>query len=379
MKTAGIICEYNPFHNGHKYHIEKTKEFTDRIVCIMSGNFVQRGGVAMCDKFSRAKAAVVSGADLVIELPAVFASRSAEFFAYGAVSILNAAGIINCLSFGSEDMNIPDFSETDSFKELLSIKLKEGLSFPKARAEAAFESEGVVLPSKPNDILGFEYKKAINKLNSKIEIIPVKRMFQEYHSTVPEGKFASATYIRENPEDLKQYVPHSVYNILKNADFSDFSTYETMVLSHLRTIHPNVLAETADCSEGLENRIISEAIKCSGDYELIENIKTKRYTSGRIERIIANSLLGIKNKGYEPEYIRVLALNNTGKELLKEIKSKSTLPVITNLSKQQIDSEALDIDIKAGNLFSLTTKNKSGGMDFVKSPAVINQDTLEYN
>lgn len=379
MKTAGIICEYNPFHNGHKYHIEKTKEFADRIVCIMSGNFVQRGGIAMCDKFSRAKAAVASGADLVIELPAVFASRSAEFFAYGAVSILHSMGIIDCLSFGSEDMNIPVFSETDSFKKLLSIKLKEGLSFPKARAEAALEAEGVVLPSKPNDILGFEYKKAINKLNSEIKMIPIKRMFQEYHSTSPEGEFASATYIRENPDNLEQFVPHIVYDILKNADFSDFSIYETMVLSHLRTVSPNALAETADCSEGLENRIISEAIKCSSYNELVESIKTKRYTSGRIERIITNSLLGIKSKAYEPEYIRVLALNSTGQEILKEIKLKSSIPVITNLSKQKIDSEALDIDIKAGNLFSLTTKHKTGGIDFTKSPAVINQDTPEYN
>lgn len=371
MKTAGIICEYNPFHNGHLYHISKTREYADNIICVMSGNFVQRGGPAFCDKFSRAKTAVLSGADLVIELPAVFASRSAEYFAMGGVSVLNAMNIVDLLSYGSETETTVMFEETEKYREALSGFLDSGISFPSARASAAKKVFGIDIPSSPNDILAFEYNKAIRNLSSCITPLPIKREFQDYHSMIPENEYASATYIRQNPDTAEKYMPRSAYEALTSANKADFSVYESIVLAHLRTIPPSRLSETADCNEGLENRIISSAIKASSYDQLIDMIKTKRYTRGRIERIIANSLLGIDKDAYTPEYIRVLAMNQNGMKLLKKIGESCSLPVITNLSKQQIDSKQLDIDIRAGNLYSLLTCNKSGGLDFTTTPCVI--------
>ena len=379
MKTAGIICEYNPFHNGHLYHINKTKETADAVICIMSGNFVQRGGPAFCDKFSRARAAAICGADLVIELPAVFASRSAEYFAKGAVSILDACGVVDYLSYGCESDDVCLIEETEEYKTELSRILDSGLSFPAARFEAAKRVFGITLSDKPNDILAYEYHRALKNSNSKIEPLPVKRMFQEYHSLSPEGTFASAAYIRQNTGVAQKYMPSPAYEIINKANISDSSIYEIMVLSHLRTITPEELSVIADCNEGLENRIISSAHTASSYEELINLIKTKRYTRGRIERIIANSLLGIDKTVYHPEYLRVLSMNNVGTKLLREISKKSGLPVITNLSKQKIPSKQLDIDIKSGNLFALLTEKKSAGTDFKISPAVINKDNHEYN
>ncbi len=371
MKTAGIICEYNPFHNGHLYHINKTKETADAVLCVMSGNFVQRGGPAYCDKFSRATAAVACGADLVIELPEVFASRSAEYFAQGAVELLDKTGIIDYLSFGCESTDLTVIDETEDFKTSLEAYLSDGLSYPVAKSMAAKDVFGIVLSDKPNDILASEYLKALKKLNSKIIPLPVKREFQEYHSMTPSGIYASAGFIRKNPETAEKYMPEAAYKIIKDSAVADFSLYEIIILAHLRTISPESLSKTADCTEGLENRIIKCAVNAQNYEELINSIKTKRYTRTRIERIIANSLLGIENKRYCPEYLRILAMNSTGKKLIKSIKENSSLPVIVNLSKQKIQSEQLEIDIKAGNLFSVMTSTKSGGNDFTVSPRVI--------
>ncbi len=372
MKVAGIICEYNPFHNGHLYQINKTKEYADAVICVMSGNFVQRGYPAVTDKFTRAKCAVMSGADLIIELPVVFSCQSAEGFSLGGVSLLDKCGIVNYLSFGCESENITVADEKDEkYLAKLDEYLKTGLSFPSARAKAIRDIFGIDISDKPNDILAYQYMKALKELDSSIIPKPMKREFQEYHSMTPGGIYASASYIRQNPENAKCYIPKEAFEEYEKADKINKDVYETIVLSHLRTVTPKHLANISDCSEGLENRLISMAVSSSTYEELINSVKTKRYTRGRIERIIVNSLIGIDKDKYSPEYVRVLAMNDTGRLLLREMKEKCSLPLITNLSKQKPDCKSIEFDIKASSVYALLLNSLKGDFDYTVSPVVI--------
>lgn len=369
LKTAGIICEYNPFHNGHLYHISETKKNADAVVCVMSGSFVQRGMPAVCDKFSRADDAVRCGADIVIELPTVFALSSAERFAYGGVYILSALGFVDILSFGSENEKIQIIDENDAdFKAQLQAELDLGISFPAARFNAAKKVYGVSIPKTPNDILGYEYLKAIDKLKSPIKPFTVKRRFNAYDSMTPEGEYASATYIRENLKEAKKYMPHS----LEKSDITDFEKYKLAALAHLRCIEADALSEAYGCSEGLQNRIKQAANDAESFDEFLELAKTKRYTTGRILRCVACSMLGIGKEDYTPEYIRILSMSKTGCGLLRQ--NSISLPVITNLSKQGFSSRQLALDIKSANLRSLFTKNPKGGNDYRRSPRVITSE-----
>ena len=366
MKTAGIICEYNPFHNGHLYHINQTKKQADAVVCVMSGSFVQRGLPAVCDKFSRADAAVRHGADLVVELPTVFALSSAEKFAYGGVSILGALGFVDMISFGAESENFRIVDEENKdFKNQIRAELDLGLSYAAAKANAAAKIFGIKLSDKPNDILAYEYMKNIKKLGLGIEPLIIKRRFNDYHSNLPIGKYASASYIREHLADAKKYTPE----LPEISEITDFEKYKLASLAHLRCVDAAMLKETYGCGEGLENRLKQAANDAESFEEFCELAGTKRYPSGRILRLAACSMLGIKKGNYKPEYIRILSMSRTGCGLLHQ--NAIGLPVITNLSKQQIPSKQLEIDIKAGNLRSLFTKNTKGGSDFRRSPRVI--------
>lgn len=366
MKTAGIICEYNPFHNGHLYHINQTKKQADAVVCVMSGSFVQRGFPAVCDKFSRADAAVRQGADIVIELPTVFALSSAEKFAYGGISVLDSLGFVDMVSFGAESENFRIFDEeNDDFKKQMRAELDMGLSYAAAKANAATKIFGIELSNKPNDILAYEYIKTINKLGSDMQPLIIKRQFNGYHSQTPCGEYASASYIREHPGEAKKYMPEP----LPKSEITDFEKYKLAALAHLRCADASALKKTYGCGEGLENRIKQAANDAESFDELLETAKTKRYPTGRILRLIACSMLGINAENFTPEYIRILSMSKKGCGLLREY--SPSLPVITNLSKQQIPSKQLEIDIKAGNLRSLFTKNTKGGSDFRRSPRVI--------
>ena len=366
MKTAGIICEYNPFHNGHIYHISETKKHADAVVCVMSGSFVQRGFPAVCDKFSRADTAIRQGADLVIELPTVFALSSAEKFAYGGIFILNSLGFTDLVSFGaeSEKFQIVD-EENEDFKKQLHAELDIGLSYAAAKINAAEKIFGIELSSKPNDILAYEYIKAVNKLGSNIKPLIIKRQFNSYHSETPCGDFASASYIREHLCEAKKYMPDS----LPKSEMTDIEKYKLSAIAHLRCADTSYLKNIYGCGEGLENRIKQAANNAESFDDFIEKAKTKRYPAGRILRLVACSMLGIKAENFTPEYIRILSMSKKGCALLRE--HTPSLPVITNLSKQQIPSKQLEIDIKASNLRSLFAENKKGGSDFRRSPCVI--------
>lgn len=375
MEVAGIVCEYNPFHNGHRYHIEQTKKVADACICVMSGNFVQRGDAACVNKFARAEAAVLNGADLVLELPTVFASRSAEAFASGAISLLDQTGIVSLLSFGSESGNKKELLrageffayESEAYQKSLEEELKKGHSFPVARANAVKHQSFSFLLDAPNDLLGVEYCKAIHRLGASMVPHPLLRKATGHHDQQTKEEFCSAGYLRNHPEKLEHFSPAAT--LLKEKGFPVNKTlFHEILHAHLRRISAQELAETADCSEGLEHRL-KAAAQCETLEETIQNAKTKRYTQTRIQRIIVNSYLGIKQKNYKPEYLRVLSGNKTGAELLKLIKKNSSLPVITNLSKQKIESEALEIDCKAGDFYALLqTKNRRSGMDYTISP-----------
>jgi len=303
--NLGIICEYNPFHKGHKYLIDTVKGDGDRVICVMSGNFVQRGEAAVYSKFERAKEAVKNGADLVIELVAPCSTLSAQGFAEAGVGLLEATGICDAIAFGAE---------CDDADELLKISeeikqrdsdikemLKSGMSYPAARRNVT----GSPLLDTPNNILAIEYLTC-----TKLKPVIVKRIGGGHDSDDAEY---SASQIRKTLTDKAE---------LKNC--------ERAVLYKLRQMSAEDFSKIEDVSEGLENRI-AEAVKVAGSLEeLYDSIKTKRYTHSRIRRIILRAFLGItKDTPRTPQYIRVLAMNESGAAMLKDIKEKGTLPVVT--------------------------------------------------
>ena len=368
MKTAGIIAEYNPFHNGHKYHIEETRKATgaEGVIVVMSGNFVQRGEYAICDKWSRAKMAICGGADLVIELPVVYSCQSAEYFAKGAVSILEN---LNCnyLSFGTEADNteeiikIAEFLKNpdDNFKKALEESLQNGESYPKALAKALGKDE----INTPNNVLGIEYIKQIKNM------IPfgVKRQ-----GSLHDGK-GSASDIRakiSNNENAENLMPQTSLDALENSAKANREAYEKLVLYKLRTITAEELKNVPDVTEGLENRIIQMSHKATNLEELLDLIKTKRYTMARIRRILNNALLGITKDDITkaPEYIRVLGMNKKGMEILSDLRDKTQIPIITKMADAP-KSVMLDKDINATNIYSLLA-DKPSMADLTTSPVI---------
>ena len=341
MQISGIICEYNPFHNGHKHHIEETKSLgIDAVVCVLSGDFVQRGEPAILSKHYRAEMAVRSGADLVIELPSPFSCATAERFASGAVSILNDLGVINSLSFGCEDdfLSLSDLADilNDEFVDLkIREYLQSGITYAAAREKAVSElaPELCEVLKKPNNILAIEYLRA---LPSHIAPIAIPREGAGHDSSETYGKFASASLIRELIRDKKhdeiaQLMPESAYSVLMRATQENscpVNISDTAVLSHLKRLSAEDLRSVPDVSEGLENRLLREIAKAGSVSSLIDAIKTKRYTHSRIRRIVMNAYLGITHEE-KPTYARVLALNDTGKKILALARKRSAIPIIT--------------------------------------------------
>ena len=371
MKIAGIIAEYNPFHNGHKYHIEKTREVTgaDGIVTVMSGNFVQRGDAAICDKFSRAEMAIRGGADLVVELPCVFACSSAEIFARGGVGLLESLGC-DCISFGIEEENIDELQKIalqlensdDDFKNRLNSVMKTGKSYPRALAEIL----GTDVIDTPNNVLAIEYLKALETLES----FGIKRS-----GSMHDGE-GSASDIRRKiqlGEDASHLMPDYSKQILNSAHKADRKVLESLALYKLRTMSEAELEKVPDVTEGLENRIIDAAKRAESLDELCELIKTKRYTMARIRRIIINSLIGIKKEDVlqKPQYIRVLGMNKRGMKILSDLRDKTDIPVITKTADAK-RCRMLELDIVASDVYSVLCGER-GGRDFLTSPIILNE------
>ncbi|MBR5615158.1 MAG: nucleotidyltransferase [Clostridia bacterium] len=353
MKIAAIVCEYNPFHKGHQFHIEETlrQSGADAIIAIMSGNYVQRGDVAIYPKHLRAKAALLGGADLVLELPSVYSTGSAEFFAKGAVETLSSLGIADTLSFGAET---PDSkiltqiatllaTEPLEFAQALKKHSSQGISFPSARAKAIGEilgSNAEKVISEPNNILAIEYCKALFKSGSEITPLPIQRTGANHDSIISDGSIASATLIRDllvsgHAQDAHIYMPYFTKDIFADKPIHSIKALEKSILCELVKIPTEKLKKISDVSEGLENRIKDAAISSSNLDELIESVKTKRYTHSRVRRIILSAFLGItdSDRKASPRYIKILDHNETGQKIIAAAKKASTLPIVRNTSQ----------------------------------------------
>lgn len=420
MKILGLIVEYNPFHNGHLYHLKKSLEITNSThsIAVMSGNFLQRGEPALFDKYKRAEMAVSNGVDLVVELPTLYACQSAEIFAHGAITLLNSLNCIDSICFGSEHGDIDLLveiskiliNEPDKFKTLLKRNLDEGLLFALARSKALSEymlnhtnlniDENKLndLLSTPNNILGIEYIKSLLKHKSTIKPYLITRIQADYNSETIESNICSATAIRKT---LKEYNSlDSIYNVVPintfklisksidnnfNPMFDEyyFDTIRELVIRDL-----NILNSYFDVNEGIENKIYKSVFSCKNIFELQQSIKSKRYTLTKIKRILNNILLGItkddmntvKNIMNLP-YVRILAFNDKGREIIKQIKLNSEIKIINKFSNVNFEDDKvfetlIKYDIKATNIYNIPYyKNNmnllKGPMDYYLSPVYI--------
>lgn len=365
MKIASIIAEYNPFHRGHAYQINKIKsEYSDYIVVIMSGNFVQRGEPAIINKFERAKIAVDNGASLVLELPLFYATSNAEIFARGGISILDSMGIINRLYFGSEDdaSILKNLSEK-IYKNLDDEKIKkiltEGNSYIKSRELAMdfLSDEEKEILKKPNNILGLEYIKNLEKLNSKIEAHSIERKNVYHKDDFALEGFASASHIRKlayRGEDISKFIPD--YQLIpenKLENYFEIFKYK-MISEKINFSH------YFDYEVGLENRIL-ENLDAKNFEELIEKVHSKRHSRSRIKRLILEILLDIKKdaikKSFQVPYTRVLASDERGIEILKKSKNKNKIYSFKSFYDKSsgIKREMLDKEILASDLYNIKT------------------------
>lgn len=383
MKTLGIITEYNPFHNGHLYHLSKAKEITkaDYVIAVMSGNFLQRGEPAIINKWARTKMALDAGVDLIIEIPFVFSTQDANGFAFGAVKLLDSLQIIDYLCFGCEtdDLNIlypiSNFlhNEPQKYKELIIHNSKNGNEFPKTRSQALCEYHRIfgidglkkISPSElskllkyPNNILALEYIKHLLNLNSKIKTIAIKRIGASYHQKNIKGNISSATSIRNEilnnltssktnlfslNNKIKSTIPLSVFPVLvcelkEGRGPITLDSYQQYTIATLRRMSLEDISHIHGVTEGLENRIKKASLKSYTIEQLINSIKTRRYTRTKIQRIILHIMMSLSKEDVTnfnkcgPLYARVLGFSKKGKTLLRAIKKSSSVPLISKLS-----------------------------------------------
>ena len=389
-KVIGIIAEYNPFHNGHLYHLQKSLQLTHSSysVAVISGNFTQRGSTSLVDKWAKTEIAIKNGIDLVLELPLLYSISSAENFAEGAIKILDSLKVVDYISFGSESGDISTlnmiadilYKEPKAYKNILSHELSKGLSFPKARENALLMYLNDIrrfsnVLSSPNNILGIEYLKALKKLKSPIIPVTIERYNAGYHDTTYNGNVASATAIRNIVKNngwdiLRKVVPENTFSILlENIKVGhvvpDLSTFEKQIIYNLRKMSLQEIAELPDVSEGLENAIKNAANSCNSVVEFLNIIKSKRYTNTRLQRILLYALLGITKKDIALSkkaipYIRVLGFNNKGKYLISEVaRANPKLEIITSVKKYMDTSNnknsryMLEKDIWATNVYTI--------------------------
>lgn len=387
--VLGIVAEYNPFHMGHKYQLEKCKEMCDAkyVVAVMSGNFTQRGEVAILDKWTRAKMAILAGVDLVIELPFYFACNSAEYFAKGSINLLDSLGMVTHIGFGSEAGSEKLLSqvamkiafESDQLKNDIKTNLDKGMSYPKARSEALGEM-GEILKS-PNNILAVEYIKNIILSGSQIKPVTVARFEKGYHDKGVSNNIASATHIRNKIRscniDNIDGVLDTTKDILKanisNLVFADDEKLFQLLKYKILTSNLHSLSNIFSVGEGIENKILKEFRNCDSLEQLIDKVKSKRYTRTRIQRILMHTLVSFTKENDIPKYIRVLGFNINGSKLIKEIKKNeaNTLPIVTNINKEK--NINFDLDIRANDIYNLIAgKDTYKYSDFVKQPIIIN-------
>lgn len=354
MKAVGIICEYNPFHNGHLYHLKQVKKMCKdyTVILVMSSSFLQRGEVSMINKWDKTKIALDLGIDLVIELPFCFSTQSADIFAKGAITILNHLKV-DKLIFGSElnDIDLLNklatYQLTDQYNKKVKQNLKEGINYPKALAKALKETNNIEINT-PNDILGISYIKEIKKLNSKITPLTIKRT-NDYHSEKLNGKITSAKSIRlalKNKQDIKNYVPKITTKYLTKPIFIDdyFNLLKYKILSE------DHLEKYLTVDEGIENRLKKFIVNSNSISELINNVKTKRYTYNKISRMLVHILCNFTKeealKYTKINYIRPLGFNSLGQKYLNQVKKEIEIPIITKYNK------LLDLELRITSVYA---------------------------
>lgn len=371
MSVIGIVCEFNPFHNGHKHLISSVKTVGDIVVCIMSGNFVQRGEPAIFPKDIRVKSAIVNGADIVLELPFLYATASAEIFASNAVKILNSFGC-DKIAFGTENTTLSQLENaveillSDDFDAKIKKYFESGVSYPQARQLAYEEYICDCDISSPNNILAIEYIRAIKKNNYNITPVTVNRVGADYNDNFAIGEYASATHIRnrisEN-KDFRKYVPDNVFQIykstLENGEYLNVEKFNISALSILRS-KAKISSENANMAEGLENRIAA-AIKTSQNLdEIYDKVKTKRFTHSRIRRAVLSCIMNVRNGDLQISvpYCRLLGFNTQISSKLGDLAKECDLPFVVNYSDiLNLNSDnalrVFELENKSSDLYNL--------------------------
>ena len=385
MHVLGLIVEYNPFHNGHLYHIEQArkKSNADIVITVMSGQFLQRGEPAIIDKFTRAKMAVLHGSDLVIELPTIFAIQHRDLFCFSAVSILNALGV-DTIIFGSESGDITPFfglvtsehNHRTLLDQTIQHGLNEGKSYPAAYSDALQEL-GIqgVNDHLPNNSLGIGYVRSVLEINPEIQIDTIKRQQADYHTANLSSPIASATSIRQaikqsglrsSLSELKVTMPGQAYKLLEQHEggFHDLNDYYPFIQYKLLTTAPRALQQIHGMVEGIEYRLIAAAKKAQTVTSFIDSVKTKRYTKTRIQRLLIHLLLNLDqdtvnraiNQLPHLPAVRSLAQSTIGEQYLKIIRNQQPVTVLTKVTKDL--PEYLDIDIQASRVYHLFDHQK---------------------
>lgn len=407
--VLGIIAEYNPFHNGHLYQIEQAKKITgaEYVVAVITGNFAQRGNTALVNKWTKAQMALENGVDIVLELPTIYSISSAENFAEGAIKILDSLKIVDTLCFGTETgdfaalNNIANilYNEPKEYVAILNHELGKGISYPKARENALMMYLNDIkryanILSGPNNILAIEYLKALKRLKSDMKPFSVERKKVYYNDERIVDEFASATAIRkliatEEYDDLRKVMPKNSYMLLKDKIQKgnyviDLIKFEKEILYNLRKMTVKEIAELPDVSEGLENAIKNAADSCNNLIDLVNIVKSKRYTQTRIQRILLYALLGITKKDMQNSkkvipYARVLGFNTRGKEMLSDICNiNPKIQMVTSVKKymdqntNKILREMLEKDIFATNIYTLGYEYDSwANLDYTNKLVII--------
>lgn len=417
LKTVGIIAEYNPFHNGHKYQIEEIRRRTgaENIIAVMGGNFLQRGVPAFADKYLRTQAALACGVDLVIELPTIYSTASAETFAYGGVSLLHQLECVDGICFGSECGDLAPLSaiadflseEPKEFSEQLRSLVSAGSSYPAARNQVLKEYFPDIftaypdLLTSPNNILGIEYLKALRRLESTMVPITIPRSDEGYHADTAKEQYLSASAIRSRMQEYFANCPSDNEQIIENADFSDFlpeevnkllvenpsrfpvtlDDFSEYLFYALNTLKKTEVLELSDMSEDLWNRITKEFVTYSSFSSFAEQLKSKQYTHSRITRVLCHILLQIKKDPLNTPalYGRILGLRMEKSGILREIKHFPMINKLADAEKvlkkfaadffptQELQNtyvartkSLLQIDIDASNLYRRALLHKTG-------------------
>ena len=401
MRAVGIICEYNPFHSGHEFHIRRARECSGLpVVCVMSGHFVQRGEAAVMNKFARAEAAVSCGADLVLELPLPWACAGAQRFAEGGVGLLAATGIVSHLAFGSESADLKaitaaaQLTDDQTVNARIRAFLASGMGYAAARERAVREADptaGAMLAS-PNDILGVEYVRAILRHGYPLTPLPILRHGAS-HDGSPAGRFASASHLRGllragRGDEAFMFLPGAsirIFNRERDAGRApvDPGALDTAILSVLRRMTAADFAALPDISEGLEFRLAKAAKEALDPADFCARAKTRRYSHARLRRICMAAFLGLTRDMTDiaVPYARVLALNDTGRALLREIR---TIPVVTKAADGRASggtvARYLSLEAQADDLFSLAYPARTaryGGQGWTQSPVYVQSTELE--